>query len=314
MKTELNVKDYRYLIIGGTTKAATTSLFFYLKDHPQICAANRKETRFFLDADYPVPSRSKYRFEDGLDKYEQFYIHCTNMNVRMEATPDYLYSQGTPQKIKQSLPEAKIVFILREPASRLISWYKFAKQNNFLPEKITFDKYIKLQLEYDGKDKKDQYLLALEQGRYSVYLNSYINLFGNNRILVVFYEDLSNNPMSVLKEICSFVGIAPEFYNNYDFKVFNRTETLKSSKIHSLYIKLRVNIRTHSHNKPYIHFIFKRLRSMFEPLYLYLNVRSPEDVKIFSSTENFLRDYYKGERQSIEKLIGKTIPWKANIF
>lgn len=310
MKTELNVDDYRYLIIGGTTKAATTSLFFYLKDHPQICAANWKETRFFLDADYPVPSRSKYRFEDGLDTYDQFYTHCTNMNVRMEATPDYLYSQDTPQKIKKSLSGAKIIFILREPVSRLVSWYKFAKQNNFLPEKMTFDEYIRLQLEYDGEDKKEQHLLALEQGRYSVYLNSYISLFGNDRILVVFYEDLSNNPMSVLKEICAFAGITPDFYNNYDFKVFNRTETLKSSKIHSLYIKLRVSVRKRSHNKPYIHFVFRHLRQIFEPLYLYLNARSPENLMISSPAENFLKDYYKGERQALEKLLRKTIPWR----
>ena len=45
------VGDYHYLIVGGTTKAATTSLFSYLANHPATCAATYKETRFFLSTD-----------------------------------------------------------------------------------------------------------------------------------------------------------------------------------------------------------------------------------------------------------------------
>jgi len=44
-----------FLIIGGTSKAGTTSLYTYLADHPQICPSALKETRFFLDSDYPLP-------------------------------------------------------------------------------------------------------------------------------------------------------------------------------------------------------------------------------------------------------------------
>ena len=120
--------EHRYLIIGGATKAGTTSLYFYLADHPEICASNLKETRFFLDAEYPLPA--KYRLEDGLDKYEKYFNHCQKQSLRLEATPDYLYSPDTPQKIKHSLPNVKMFFILREPIDRLTSWYRFAKVNN----------------------------------------------------------------------------------------------------------------------------------------------------------------------------------------
>src|SRR3712207_1668459 len=107
MTNRSNVKEHSYLIIGGTTKAATTSLFSYLADHPQICASSLKESRFFLDADYPVSS--KCRFEDGLDKYDELFQHCRDDRLlRLEATPDYLYSAATPQKIKFSLPKAKL--------------------------------------------------------------------------------------------------------------------------------------------------------------------------------------------------------------
>ena len=45
-----------FLIIAGASKAGTTSVFNYLANHPQICASVAKETRFFLDLDYPLPS------------------------------------------------------------------------------------------------------------------------------------------------------------------------------------------------------------------------------------------------------------------
>lgn len=52
--------NHRFGIIGGGSKAGTTSVFNYLADHPEICAADAKETRFFLDADYPLPSKLRY--------------------------------------------------------------------------------------------------------------------------------------------------------------------------------------------------------------------------------------------------------------
>ena len=107
----LNKDGKNYLIIGGTTKAATTSIFSYFSNHPQVCASSIKETRFFLDSDYPVIS--KYRYEDGLEKYQEFYIHCKqNFKFRLEATPDYLYSKNTAYKISNSLPNSLLVFIL----------------------------------------------------------------------------------------------------------------------------------------------------------------------------------------------------------
>ena len=98
----LRSPEERHLIIGGTTKAATTSLFNYLGTHPAICASSVKETRFFLDGDYPLPS--KYRAEAGLERYGEFFRSCHADQWRLDATPDYLYSPGTPGRLRESLP------------------------------------------------------------------------------------------------------------------------------------------------------------------------------------------------------------------
>lgn len=305
----MGVKDYSYLIIGGTTKAATTSLFFYLSDHPEICAANWKEVRFFLHKEYPLSS--KYRFEDGIEKYQEFFSHCSGNKLRMEATPDYLYSKDTAKRIKEYLPKAKIVFILREPISRLISWYKFAKQNNNLPERTTFDEYVRLQLRDDEENKKGQHMLALQHGRYSYYLKDYFDLLRRDRILVVFYETLSSNPTSVLKEICIFSDIKPEFYYNYDFRIFNRAESMKSPIIHNLYRQLRFQVRKYTYNVPYLHSVLKHSRLLIEPLYLKLNTRDRERVVISRDAKKILMDYYRDEAKALKEIINITVPWES---
>ncbi|MGA9382250.1 MAG: sulfotransferase domain-containing protein [Phormidium sp.] len=307
LEKPLNNKT-NYLIIGGTTKAATTSLFFYLSEHPQICAANMKETRFFLDADYPVPS--KYRYEDGLNKYEEFFGHCASDKIRMEATPNYIYSLGTPQKIKSSLRQVKLIFILREPVSRLISWYRFAKQNGELSEQVTFDEYVQQQLQdSDNLPKVNQHLCALEQGRYSVYLQPYFDLFGKDKVHIAFYEELSKNPMLVMKQICLFADIDPNFYTNYEFKIFNRTETMQVPKLHQAYMNFRFRIRQYTHNQAMLHTSLRKIRLLLEPLYFKMNTRKSEKFVISPSIKAFLDEYYIKEANTLSDLLGRDITW-----
>lgn len=310
MKVKLNIRDRRFLIIGGTTKAATTSLFKYLADHPDVCAASAKETRFFLDLDYPV--KSKYRYEDGMDKYGEYFNHGDDSKLQLEATPDYLYSSDTSQKIKDSLPKAKLVFILREPFSRIVSWYKFAQQNGQISKDVTLEEYIEKQLHLNAGEKTEQHMRSLEQGRYSIYLNPYFDLFGRDRIQIIFYEELVKDPLTIVKSVSSFAEISPEFYEDYDFKVFNRTESMKNPKLHGIYKRFRFYVRSYTHNKPIIHKNLRRFRLLIEPLYFSLNKNFSDKIVIPPKIKIFIKDYYKEEIDKLEKLIGRSTPWHCD--
>jgi hypothetical protein len=301
------LKNSRYLMIGGTTKAATTSLFFYLKAHPQVCAANWKESRFFLDDEYPL--KSKYRLRDGLEKYADFYTHCAVSKLRVEATPDYLYSAGTPRKIMDALPHTKLLFVLREPVSRLISWYRFAKQNGDIGREVSFDAYVEMLERETGRKDRQQHLLVLEQGCYSVFLQPYIEVCGRARIHVIFYEEFLESPVSALEDICIFAGIEPEIYRKFDFQVYNKTETMRHPLVHKVYTEIRFQVRKFTHDKPLIHGRLSRLRELFEPVYLRLNTTSGEGAKVSPATAQFLKDYYRAEACSLQKLLGRAVPW-----
>ncbi|OGL43658.1 MAG: hypothetical protein A2W05_08070 [Candidatus Schekmanbacteria bacterium RBG_16_38_10] len=302
----MKVSDYRYLIIGGATKSATTSLFNWLKYHPEVCTSSIKETRFFLDKEYPVPS--KFRFEDGLEKYDAFFRHCDDLKIRLEATPDYLYSESTPFKIKDSLPDIRFIFILREPVSRLISWYRFSKQWNLIPKNTSIEEYIKLNM-HDGY--KPQHLRALEQGRYSLYLKKYLDLFGKERVFIAFFEEILKNSLSIMKEICRFAGINKNYYLNYDFKNVNPTRNLKHPEIFEFYRKMRFNIKKYTHDKLLTHSVLSFLRRSFYRIYFYLDTREAEKITLSPQTRKFLNEYYTKENHSLSDLISRRLPWKV---
>ena len=307
-----NVGDYNYLIVGGTTKAATTSLFVYLSDHPVICAATYKETRFFLSSDYPI--LSKYRYSGDAEEYASLFPNCDETQIRMESTPDYLYCEKACRRIAEFLPQAKLVFSLREPISRLISWYRFAKQIGKLPETLSFDAYVELlftALDCNARNE-EQHLQTLRQGCYTIYLKRYFDQFGPTRIHVLFYEELAAQPAQIMADLCNFAGIDAGFYTDYTFKVTNRTEKMRNSRLHRKYREFRFRLRQWTHNKPIVHIPLRAIRRTIEPLYLRLNTQLDEKIQISEETRHRLVDYYRCDIEALSELIGKPIPWKPS--
>ena len=307
-----SVADYNYLIVGGTTKAATTSLFAYLTDHPAICAATYKETRFFLSSDYPLPS--KYRYKGDVEAYASLFPNCDETQMRMESTPDYLYCEKARERIAEFLPQAKLVFSLREPISRLISWYRFAKQIGKLPETLSFDAYVKLLFTAldSNPENEEQHLQALRQGCYALYLERYFNQFSPTRIHVLFYEELAAQPAKVMAELSDFAGIDAGFYRDYAFKITNRTEKMRNSGLHRKYRDFRFRLRQWTHDKPIIHNPLRAIRRTIEPLYLRLNTQVDEKIQISEETRHRLVDYYQCDIEALSKLIGKPLPWQPS--
>ncbi len=305
------VADYRYLIVGGTTKAATTSLFAYLADHPAICAATYKETRFFLSSDYPLPS--KYRYKGDIEEYSVLFSDSDETQLRMESTPDYLYCEEARERIATSLPYAKLAFSLREPISRLISWYRFAKQIGKLPQTLNFNAYVEslFATTNNGKKTEEQHLQTLQQGCYTIYLEHYFNRFGPERIHILFYEELAAQPADTMTKLCDFADIDPGFYTGYGFEVTNRTQQMRNSELHRKYRDFRFRLRQWTHNKPVIHTPLRTIRRAIEPLYLRLNTQTGEKIQMSEETRYRLVDYYQPDVQTLGELIGKPIPWEA---
>lgn len=155
----------------------------------------------------------------------------------------------------------------------------------------------------------EQYLQTLQQGCYTVYLKPYFERFGEARIHILFYEDIAENPRTVLANLCEFAGLDADFYEDYTFQVTNRTETMKNSELHRKYRNFRFQLRQWTHNKPIIHNPLRAVRKAIEPLYLRLNTHAAEQVDVSEETRQRLVDYYREDVQALAALIGQSAPW-----
>lgn len=291
------------LIIAGVTRAGTTSLFNYLSDHPDLCPSSFKETRLFLDRDYPLPRLHYY--DEGLEKHEEFFTHCPRAQVRLAAEPDYLYSPGTVQRLRDALPAVHLIFILREPISRLVSWHRFAKQNGFLDTDISFEEYVNMQLHSsETSQPPPQHLRALEQGRYSQYLQHYFQVFDRDQIRVVQLEALQQAACPLIQDICRFVGVEPSFYDNYHFQVHNQSIELRNTTVQRLYHELTRKLRMRLLNRPMLRRTLRSIRYALHPLYLRLNLRPDGRTEIVPQMKALLEEYYGDEPQKLAHLVG----------
>lgn len=313
MKNDTNLVAHRFLIIAGTSKAGTTSVFSYLANHPQICAAE-KETRFFLDADYPLSSKTRYQ-KNGPETYLSLFDSGPRENWRLEATPDYLHSANTPHFMRQTLANVRLVFILREPISRLLSWYRFARKRTVIPDDMTFDDYVSNQRD-DGARvahrRAHPAFYALEQGRYSVYLRTYLELFGESSVYISFYEDLRRGALGFIIPLCRWLGIDEGYFRDFKFDVINKGSDVHNRYLHKAYMESGRRARSLLRHAPKLRMLLRQIRPSVDAIYARLNVAERKELKMSAATKDFLLSYYKDEPARLREMLGVEVPWLSN--
>lgn len=298
------IADRAHLIIGGATKAGSTSLFAYLSDHPDVCATYKKETRFFLEKDYPAAAR--YRLEDGLETYAAYFPPCDCRSIYFDSSPQYLYSSKAAERIHSILPHIRLVFILREPVDRLLSFYHFAKQRAFIPQDMDLRAYVEEQLALlDADPPPPDYLRALPHGRYSQYLPRFLEVFAREQILVLQFENLKNNPVETLKAICHFAGIDGDFFEQYAFEVYNPTRAARSSKLQKTYAYVRRTFSKALEQQPQLWRAAESVHLRLYPKFLSWNGREIQPLSVPDDITLRLEEYYQGEEAQLGRLLGR---------
>lgn len=304
--------DVRYVVIGGATRSGTTSLFLYLADHPQICRSKVKETRFFLEKDHPLHRQASYA--EGLSMYMQYFDSCDTLPVRLEATPDYLYSQVAAREIRRELPNVLLIFLLREPIDRLVSWYHYGRQRGLLTPSVSFEQYVQASLEDEFNfDASEQLKSALRQGRYSHYLGHYLSVFAAGGLAVYNYDQFTDQPEVVVSDICRQVGLSPEIYGEYRFDVHNPSRPLGwlGPGVGSAWLLTR--LRDLVRNRPRIRAVLRHWKRNLENLKETDGVGRPPHARLSPETFHRLEDYYRDEPQRLASLLQvNTWRWKTS--
>lgn len=192
-------------IVVGVSRAGTTTIFNALAAHPDVCASTTKETRYFQAARYGEPLAP-------VTDYQAYFRRYSGQPVVMECTPDYFYGGAATAAAIKSVCDPRITIILREPISRLVSFFQFMQARLQVPADMTLQDYIaRCQSIPDEKinDRANNVYTGLWGGQYARCLEAWLAAFPN-RCDIYYFDDLVRDPYAVLAAQCAMLGIDPE--------------------------------------------------------------------------------------------------------
>jgi hypothetical protein len=260
-------------IVGGGVRCATGWIRECLSEHPQIYV-QPKEIHFF-DQNY----------EKGKEWYFQFFSESGNRKIIGEKTASYLHND-VASRIKETVPDVKLVFCLRDPIDRMYSHYTMLAASDSALREKGFVKSIDIEPK------------ILEWSKYSEQINKYIKLFPSENLLIKIYEDIEKKPYEFLSDIFNFIGADASFQ-------------APSSK-------LRTKLGQFEHNSPLWGLLSKGMLHKRAPKFLrsvYTEIR-PEKNDILSDEiyEQF-STYYHDDINRLEKMLNRDLslwPTKRN--
>lgn len=195
----------------GAQKCATTWLHFCLKAHPEIYVPYNKEVSYF-----------NHNFDRGVEWYSRYFELNEGRKALGEITPCYMWCKESALRIFETIPEVRLIAILRNPMDRAFSQYKRSYRSGRV--QTDFETALQSHNEY------------VERGLYYPQLKRYFDLFPRERILVLIYEDIVKNPEAVLREVYSFIGVREDFVPEIAHQVVAPEETVDG--IYGVYLRL----------------------------------------------------------------------------
>ncbi len=180
------MSNYPNFVIIGAMKCATSTLHEQLALQPGFLMSQLKEPNFFSNDEQYAKGMSWYL--SNFDSAEE-YILCGESSTHYTKLPTY---PRTIDRLKEHLPEAKFIYVMRHPIDRLISQYIHEWSMGIIS--VDIDRAI------------FQYPELIAYSQYSMQLQPYFEEFGQDNILPVFFERLLSDRQTELERICRFLG------------------------------------------------------------------------------------------------------------
>lgn len=192
-------------LIGGAPKAGTTSLYEYLSQHPDVCMSARKETGVFME-----------NYDRGLRWLsETYYRHYDGEHAVGEASAGVMQKEECARRIHDTLPEVKLIFLLRGPVERIYSHYRFLRGVDGLEEWRGIDgteSFSEL-IRAEGTEWRR---VHLDLGMYYKHLTRFEQFFSREQMLVLLFRDLCESPNQLVEQCYEFVGVEASFAPRVD--------------------------------------------------------------------------------------------------
>lgn len=183
------------VIVAGMPRSGTTWLFRVLNQHPDVFIPENKEINFFnkkfyylSDGSLPNPNR-----KNGLNWYFSFFEKAGDDKITVDMSILTALDESSAKEVKKYIPDAKIIFCLRDPVGHAYSMYRLMYAEGDVKEK-TFEEYLKNHKE------------LLSHSKYYEKIKAYFDEFGRKNVLIIFMDDIKDKPAQTLDKVLHFIG------------------------------------------------------------------------------------------------------------
>ncbi len=276
--------------IVGAPKAGTTSLYHYLKKHPQIEMSLQKEPNYFSDKEIQIQGLyySKNRI-DTEEKYNGLFNTQKKDVIFGEGSVSYLFYPTVAQDIKVYNPMAKIIIMLRNPVERAFSHYLMDYRLGLVSD--SFEDIINKKSKH--KNAHLFYQQYIKVGEYAAQLKRYCDIFDKKSILLIDYEDFKNDVTGTVNSAYSFLNISADFSVDIN-KKYNTFTMPKNKFIRFVYSFVII--------RNILSFIFPKNIIKAVRLILFTKDKKP---KLLEETRNQLKHYFSNDVRLLGNLIDK---------
>ena len=186
-------------LIVGAMKCGTSTLLSYMRQHREIYMAPR-EVHFF-DRDH--------QYRRGIEWYEKQFASAQQQQHRAigEKTPAYCFVPQAAERIHRHLPDARLIWIFRDPVARAYSnYWHFLRRGN---ERACFADAIAKGLQQEQRAGRSD-CVYLNKGRYAEQIRNYLRFFPREQMLFLRFEDFFRDPSLLLGSVFAYIGVSPD--------------------------------------------------------------------------------------------------------
>lgn len=176
-------------IYAGTAKAASSWIYKCLYDHPEVLMPEQDTINYF-----------NINYHREIEWYREFFSEYNDESMIGEASTGYLGSRAACQRIFETLSEVKLIFCLRNPVERAYSqwWHGYSHgYHNYEFEEVF--------------QSHPRYRHWVVPGFYNQHLRRFDELFSEDQIKVVFFDDLVEDDLSFIQDIYEYISVDADY-------------------------------------------------------------------------------------------------------
>jgi hypothetical protein len=297
----MNNKRLPDFLIIGAQKSASTFIHLALSEHPDIFIPE-DEIPHFESPDYQQKSSDDLSmlFKD---------TSATCLGIRR---PSYIGLPEVPARIEKDLPNAKLIAVLRDPTERAISAYFHNINYGFIPPlapEIGLQQLLrKTGIFHEYKRSQE----VLEFGLYHKYLKQYSSFSSKDNLLILFHEDIKNDPLKAIHKAYQFLEVDP-YYAPHCIKrkpqqvIYNLTRLkVLSLRNHVYYHYNETNTRLFPKSRnPIRRLIMENINLLDQ--WVLSKLLPNQKIKLSTQLRQDLSDFYKNDRLELEAMTGRNL-------